>query len=181
MIAVPALPIHATYHFRPDDLEPFRSLAFRMATTARSRDACVCPGVAQDAGDQHLPSEITSVPMMHHDRKTALISMTPLNPNVGYVVLISTITGESDKADMLFAELRGATKKGMKPRSGFVSANSHIGKERKHITNYAQGRSRTDIDATRADATAQIDMKHAADIATSFEPIRYASRGSVTV
>ena len=130
---------------------------------------------------QHRPSEITSVPMMHHDWKTALISMTPLNPNDGYVVLISTITGESDKADMLFAELRGATKKAMKPRPGFVSANPHVGKERKHITNYAQWRRRTDIDATTSDATAQIHMKHAADTATSFEPIYYGLHDSVTV
>ncbi len=35
----------------PDDVEAFRSLALRMATTAKARDGCAFLDVAQDAGD----------------------------------------------------------------------------------------------------------------------------------
>lgn len=107
--------------------------------------------------------------------------MTTLDPNDGYVVLINTFSVEPDKAETLFAELLEATEKGMKPRPGFVSANLHVSSDSKHVTNYAQWRSQEDIAAMMADPTAQAHMKRAADIATSFEPIYYELRDSVTV
>ena len=107
--------------------------------------------------------------------------MTTLDPNDGYVVLINTFSVEPDKAEALFAELLEATEKGMKPRPGFVSANLHVSNDRKHVTNYAQWRSEADIEAMMADPTAQAHMKRAANIATSFEPIYYELRDSVTV
>lgn len=51
MIETPALLIYATYRLMPDDVEAFRSLGWRMATTARSRDGCVFLDVAQDIDD----------------------------------------------------------------------------------------------------------------------------------
>ena len=107
--------------------------------------------------------------------------MTTLNPNDGYVVLINTFTVEPDKAEALFTELLEATEQGMRPRPGFVSANLHVSTDRKHVTNYAQWRSQADIDAMMADPKAQTHMKRAADIATSFDPIYYELRDSVSV
>ena len=46
-----ALLIYTAYRLLPDDLEAFRSLAMRMATTAKARDGCVFLDVAQDASD----------------------------------------------------------------------------------------------------------------------------------
>ena len=106
--------------------------------------------------------------------------MTTLDPNDGYVVLINTFTVDLDKAEALLAELLEATEKGMKPRPGFVPANLHVSDDRKHVTNYAQWRSQTDIEAMMADPTAQEHMGRAAGSATSFEPIYYALRDSVT-
>ena len=51
MTETPALLIYATYRLMPDDVEAFRSLALRMATTAKSRDGCVFLDVAQDISD----------------------------------------------------------------------------------------------------------------------------------
>ncbi len=51
MTETPALLIYTTYRLLPDDVEAFRSLALRMATTAKARDGCAFLDVAQDAGD----------------------------------------------------------------------------------------------------------------------------------
>ena len=51
MTETPALLIYTTYHLLPDDVEAFRSLALRMATTAKARDGCAFLDVAQDASD----------------------------------------------------------------------------------------------------------------------------------
>lgn len=106
--------------------------------------------------------------------------MTTLNPNDGYVVLINTFAVEPANAETLLAELLDATEKGMRPRAGFVSANLHVSTDRKHVTNYAQWRSQADIDAMMADPTAKAHMKRAAALATSFDPIYYELRDSVT-
>ena len=51
MTETPALLVYTTYRLAPDDAEAFRSLAMRMAATARARDGCAFLDVAQDAGD----------------------------------------------------------------------------------------------------------------------------------
>ena len=51
MTETPALLVYTTYRLVPDDVEAFRSLALRMATTAKTRDGCAFLDVAQDAGD----------------------------------------------------------------------------------------------------------------------------------
>lgn len=52
MTETPALLVYTTYRLLADDVEAFRSLALRMATTARSRDGCAFLDVAQDASDR---------------------------------------------------------------------------------------------------------------------------------
>lgn len=106
--------------------------------------------------------------------------MVTLDPTDDYVVLINTFTVEPDKAADLLAELTQATKDGMRPLAGFVSANLHVSADRRHVTNYAQWRTQQDLEAMMADTAAQEHMKRAAAIATSFDPIYYQLRESVS-
>ena len=54
MTETPALLIYTTYRLQSDDVEAFRSLALRMATTAKARDGCAFLDVAQDASDRAI-------------------------------------------------------------------------------------------------------------------------------
>lgn len=103
-----------------------------------------------------------------------------LDPSTDYVVLINTFTVEPDRADELVTELTRATKEGMSSLPGFVSANLHISQDRRHVANYAQWRSQGDIDAMMARPDAQQHMARAAGIATSFDPVYYSLRESLT-
>ena len=51
MTETPALLVYTTYRLVPDDVDAFRSLALRMATTTTARDGCAFLDVAQDASD----------------------------------------------------------------------------------------------------------------------------------
>jgi quinol monooxygenase YgiN len=99
--------------------------------------------------------------------------VTTLDPTDGYLVLINTFTVESSKAEELIAVLSRATEVGMSQRPGFVSANLHVSHDKRHVANYAQWRSKDDLDAMLKDPTAQVHMREAASIATSFSPIYY--------
>lgn len=102
--------------------------------------------------------------------------MTTLDPEAGYVVLINTFTVDPDRADELLTVLSRATEEGMRHRPGFVSANLHVSCDKRHVANYAQWRSQSDIDAMMADPDARVHMGEAAAIASSFEPIYYDLR-----
>jgi quinol monooxygenase YgiN len=99
--------------------------------------------------------------------------MTTLDPSAGYLVLINTFTVEPSRAEELIAVLSHATEAGMRQRRGFVSANLHISHDKRHVANYAQWRSKDDLEAMMKDPTAQAHMREAASIATSFSPIYY--------
>jgi len=104
--------------------------------------------------------------------------MTNLDPDAGYVVLINTFTVDPNRADELLAALSRASEHRMRQRPGFVSANLHVSQDRRHVANYAQWRSQSDLDAMMADPAAREHMKEAASIALSFEPIYYELRES---
>lgn len=106
--------------------------------------------------------------------------MTTLDPQDGHVVLINTFTVDPEKAEELLRVLTEATEHGIRQRPGFVSANLHLSQDRKHVANYAQWRTEADLDAMLKDPAAMTHMREAADIATSFEPIRYQLRESVS-
>ena len=108
------------------------------------------------------------------------MAVTNLDPTDGFVVLINTFTVEPDRADALLDELTSATERGMKPLPGFVSANLHMSNDKRHVTNYAQWRTKSDLDAMMADPAAQAHMQRAAKIAESFDPIYYELRTTVT-
>lgn len=102
--------------------------------------------------------------------------MTTLDPAAGHLVLINTFAVEPSTAEELLAVLSRATETGMRHRPGFVSANLHISDDKRHVANYAQWRSREDLDAMMKDPAAGIHMRQAAGIATSFAPIYYELR-----
>lgn len=102
--------------------------------------------------------------------------MTTLDPEAGYVVLINTFTVDPDRADELLTVLSRATEEGMRHIPGFVSANLHVSRDKRHVANYAQWRSQSDIDAMMADPDAGVHMREAAAIASAFEPIYYDLR-----
>lgn len=102
--------------------------------------------------------------------------MTTLDPAAGYVVLINTFTVAPDRAEELLTVLARATEEGMRRRPGFVSANLHVSRDKRHVANYAQWRTQGDLDAMMADPDAGVHMREAAAIASSFEPIYYDLR-----
>lgn len=104
--------------------------------------------------------------------------MVKLDPKDSYCTLINTFTVEPAKAEELLKILSEATAHGMSQRLGFVSANLHMSEDRKHVTNYAQWRSKADVDAMMADPSAREHMGKAAELATKFEPIYYELRDS---
>lgn len=104
--------------------------------------------------------------------------MTILDPTAGHLVIINTFNVEPARAEELLAVLSRATENAMRKRPGFVSANLHVSGDKRHVANYAQWRSQEDLDAMMKDPAAQIHMREAAGIATSFEPISYALRES---
>lgn len=104
--------------------------------------------------------------------------MTTLDPDDGYVTLINTFTVDPAKADELLKVLSDATEHGMRQRPGFISANLHVSSDKKHVANYAQWRSKGDIDAMMNDPDARTHMRRAAEVAVSFEPIYYELRES---
>lgn len=104
--------------------------------------------------------------------------MVTLDPRSGYVVLINTFTVDPDKAEALLRILSHATEHGMRHRPGFVSANLHVSRDRRHVANYAQWRSQADLDAMMSDPAARAHMGEAAAVAESFEPIYYELRES---
>jgi quinol monooxygenase YgiN len=99
--------------------------------------------------------------------------VTTLDPTDGYLILINTFTVEPSKAEELIAVLSRATEVGMRHRPGFVSANLHISHDKRHVANYVQWCSKDNLDAMMQDPAAQVHMREAAGIATSFSPIYY--------
>ena len=107
--------------------------------------------------------------------------MSVLDRSDGYVVLINTFTVDPDRAEELLANLSKATATVMRPLPGFVSANLHMSQDKRHVTNYAQWRTQQDLDAMMADETAGKHMAQAASIATSFDPIYYELRETISL
>jgi quinol monooxygenase YgiN len=102
--------------------------------------------------------------------------VTTLDPTAGYLILINTFAVEPSRSEELISVLSRATEVGMRHRPGFVSANIHISHDKRHVANYAQWRSKDDLDAMMKDPAAQVHMRDAASIATSFSPIYYDLR-----
>ncbi len=102
--------------------------------------------------------------------------MTKLDPADKYVVLINTFSVEPDGAEALLAALSRATEEGFSKMDGFISANLHISRDRRHVANYAQWRSQQDLEAMMKNPWARQHMQECAGLAVSFDPIYYELR-----
>lgn len=102
--------------------------------------------------------------------------MTTLDPASGHVVLINTFTVEPERAEELLAALSEATRETLSGLTGFVSANLHLGRDGRHVTNYAQWESQADLDAMMANPGAMAHMQQTAAMAIAFEPLYYDLR-----
>ena len=106
--------------------------------------------------------------------------MVTLDPAAGYLTLINTFTVDPLRADELLGVLSRATEERMRHLPGFVSASLHMGRDKRHIANYAQWRSREDFEAMLNNPQAREHMGAAAAIAKSFKPLLYDLRESHT-
>ena len=61
----------------------------------------------------------------------------------------------------------------MRYAPGFVSANIHVSTDGTRVVNYAQWASAEAFSAMRADPTAQVHMRAAAELADGFDPHFY--------
>ena len=100
--------------------------------------------------------------------------MATLNPRDGNLVLINTFDVEPEKADALMEALSRATEHGIRQKPGFISANLHMSLDKRSVANYAQWRSKEDLDAMLKDPESQVHMREAADLANSFRPLLYS-------
>ena len=101
---------------------------------------------------------------------------TVLDPSAGYLTLINTFDVDPTRAEALLTALSKATEDTIRHMPGFVSANFHVSRDRRHVANYAQWRSQADLDAMLASPGAQDHLREAAAIALSFTPVMYDLR-----
>jgi quinol monooxygenase YgiN len=104
--------------------------------------------------------------------------MVKLDPGAGFLVMINTFTVDPAKADELMAVLSRATEERMRHIPGFISANLHLSRDKRHVANYAQWRSKQDLEAMMKNPEAGVHMREAASLAISYEPIYYDLRES---
>lgn len=105
--------------------------------------------------------------------------MTSLDPDAGFIAVINTLAVEPDQADALVSWISNTTEQTMRHFPGFVSANIHVSLDRCHVVNYAQWRSRSDLDAMLANPKAQAHLTEVTTIAKSFESVHYELRRSI--
>jgi antibiotic biosynthesis monooxygenase (ABM) superfamily enzyme len=99
--------------------------------------------------------------------------VTTISPNEDVVTLINVFTVEPEKQQELIDVLIGATEQVMSKLPGYVSANIHRSLDGTKVTNYAQWRRREDFEAIFDNVEAAKHMRHAAELAASFEPSLY--------
>ncbi len=103
--------------------------------------------------------------------------MTTLDPKDGHAVLINTFQVKPERAEELLDILHQAAGT-MRELPGFVSANLHRSEDGTRVVNYVQWRTKADFETMLKNPAAQPHMKHAADLAESYEPVIYALRYS---
>ena len=103
--------------------------------------------------------------------------MTTLDPSDNYLTLINTFQVKPERADEL-AELLHHASEEMRTVPGFISANLHVSEDKTRVVNYAQWRSKSDLEAMYRNPATQPHLKSAADLAESFDPVHYTLRFS---
>jgi len=99
--------------------------------------------------------------------------MTNISTRGGIVTIINVFSVEPAKQDALVAVLTRATDETICHMPGFVSANIHRSVDGVRVTNYAQWRTREDLEAMLSNPAAMPHLKEAADLATHVDPHIY--------
>jgi quinol monooxygenase YgiN len=104
-----------------------------------------------------------------HDRS----DMAQITTRGKLVTLINVFTVEPAKQNDLIEVLTRATDETIRHFPGFISANIHKSLDGRRVTNYAQWRSRQDLEKMLRDPVAQPHLQEAQDLATTFDPQLY--------
>jgi quinol monooxygenase YgiN len=88
------------------------------------------------------------------------------------VTLINTFTVAPERQQELVDVLIEATERVIQHLPGFVSANIHRSLDGRHVANYAQWRSREDLEAMMRHPESRAHLERAAELA-EFQPILY--------
>lgn len=99
--------------------------------------------------------------------------MTTISTSADLVTLINVFTVEPARQQQLVDVLARATDETIRHMPGFVSANIHKSVDGARVTNYAQWRSRDDLDAMLRSPEAQPHLKEATSLATTVDPHIY--------
>ncbi len=91
--------------------------------------------------------------------------MTTISKDNKVVTLVNVFTVEPENQQKLVDLLAEATEKTIKNASGFVSVNIHKSLDGVRVVNYAQWKSREDIEAMSKNPEAQAHMKPIMEIA----------------
>jgi quinol monooxygenase YgiN len=89
------------------------------------------------------------------------------------VTVINVFTVEPAKQDALVTLLTRATDETVRHMPGFISANIHRSVDGVRVTNYAQWRSRADLEAMLGHPAAIPHLKAATELATNVDPHVY--------
>ena len=100
-------------------------------------------------------------------------STTTIAPHAPYATLINVFVVEPERAGERAGLLTRSTEEVMQHLPGFRAANIHLSTDRTRVVNYAQWDSAEAFAAMQANPEAQVHMRLAAEIATSFEPRLY--------
>ncbi len=99
--------------------------------------------------------------------------MARIGREMGVVTLINVFEVAPEDQGRLVELLVRATDEVMSERPGYVSANIHRSFDGTRVTNYAQWRSREDLEAMLSDPVAAEHMREAGKIAAGYEPHLY--------
>ena len=99
--------------------------------------------------------------------------MATIRTDASLVTLINVFTVRPETQQPLIDILVEATESVIRHQPGFVSANIHRSVDGERVTNYAQWRTRADLEAMMRNPEARIHMEQAAQLADGFEPHLY--------
>ena len=99
--------------------------------------------------------------------------MTNISTRGNVVTIINVFTVEPAKQDALVTLLTRATDETVRHMPGFISANIHRSVDGVRVTNYAQWRSRADLEAMLRHPAALPHLREATELATNVDPHVY--------
>ncbi len=100
--------------------------------------------------------------------------MTTIAKDADVVTVVNVFTVEPENQQRLIDVLVRAAESVVSKMDGYVSANLHRSLDGTRVVNYAQWRSRDQLEAMLRSAEAQEHMQAAAALATNVEPHLYA-------